>query len=320
MIEVYKGNIKDITNKFPDNYFQSIITSPPYYLQRDYGNDEQIGLEKTSVEFVDNLVNIFINLRPKMKDDGLIFVNIDDSYSGSGKGNKSVEPFRKRRDSIDGIDKKALVRKADEVKRKSLFGVPYRFALRMIENDFILRNDIIWHKPNAVPDSVKDRFTRDYEHIFMFAISDFYKFNLLKEKSKIEPIEIHKKVQFTKKKIVKENLVNDETTRHIRCVWDFGVNANNRTEHTATYPVKLVERLLECSCDAGDVVLDPFCGTGSTLFAAETLGINSIGVDLTPIELDKYIVNDMCNFDERQSELYNKMISKKGKVIANAQF
>ena len=143
MIEVYKGNIKDITNKFPDNYFQSIITSPPYYLQRDYGNDEQIGLEKTSVEFVDNLVNIFINLRPKMKDDGLIFVNIDDSYSGSGKGNKSVEPFRKRRDSIDGIDKKALVRKADEVKRKSLFGVPYRFALRMIENDFILRNDII---------------------------------------------------------------------------------------------------------------------------------------------------------------------------------
>jgi DNA modification methylase len=148
--KVYNENCLKTINKLDDNIIQSIITSPPYYNLRDYENKNQLGQEKTIKLFLDNLINIFIKCKRILKKNGLIFINMGDTYG----------------------------------KNKSLLGIPDRLKIRLIENGFICRNDIIWHKPNAIPQSAKDRFTIDYERFFMFSLNKNYQFFTQYEQTK----------------------------------------------------------------------------------------------------------------------------------------
>lgn len=147
--KIHNENCLETMSKMPDNFIQSIVTSPPYYNLRDYGVEKQIGIEKTHNEYLQNLMNVFNECKRVLKKDGICFVNIGDTYINN-----------------------------------SLIGIPDRFKILMIENGWICRNDIIWHKPNAIPQSVKNRFSNDYERIFMFTKSKDYKFNTQYEERK----------------------------------------------------------------------------------------------------------------------------------------
>lgn len=166
-----------------DNCFiQSIITSPPYFNLRDYENENQIGIENNFNDYLNNLLKVFNNAYRVLKDDGIIFVNIGDTYASKKLGN---------------------------VKRKTLIGIPDRFKIMMIDNGWICRSDIIWHKPNAIPSSAKDRFVNDYERVFMFTKNERYKFKTQYEKRKTKVSNKTNKRQETK-------YLNDEQEKQVR--------------------------------------------------------------------------------------------------------
>lgn len=158
--KIYNEDCNITMSKMDDKFIQSIITSPPYYNLRDYGNIGQIGIENTFNDYLANLMQVFKNAYRILKDDGTLFVNIGDTYLGKNIGN---------------------------IKRKTLIGIPDRFKIMMIDNGWICRNDIIWHKPNAIPSSAKDRFGVDYERMFMFVKQENYKFNTQYEQRKTKP-------------------------------------------------------------------------------------------------------------------------------------
>lgn len=148
--KVYNENCLDTMAKMPDNFVQSIITSPPYFNLRDYNHKDQIGQESCFNDYLNKLLEIFNNSYRVLKKDGVLFVNIGDTYASKNIGN---------------------------IKRKTLIGIPDRFKIMMIDSGWICRSDIIWHKPNAIPSSAKDRFLNDYERVFMFTKNEKYKFN-----------------------------------------------------------------------------------------------------------------------------------------------
>tara|TARA_R110000803_G_scaffold204837_1_gene271152 strand:- start:348 stop:1487 length:1140 start_codon:yes stop_codon:yes gene_type:complete len=155
--KIYNEDCNLTMSKMYDNFIQSIITSPPYFNLRDYGNEKQIGIENSFNDYLNNLLEVFTNAYRVLKDDGILFVNIGDTYASKKVGN---------------------------IKRKTLFGIPDRFKIMMIDNGWICRSDIIWHKPNAMPSSAKDRFVNDYERVFMFVKKEKYKFNTQYEERK----------------------------------------------------------------------------------------------------------------------------------------
>lgn len=180
--KVYNENCLETIKKMQNNFVQSIITSPPYFNLRDYKNKEQIGIEKCYNEYLKKLINVFMNAYRVLKKDGILFVNIGDTYASKKVGN---------------------------IKRKTLIGIPDRFKIMMIENGWICRSDIIWHKPNAIPSSAKDRFINDYERVFMFVKNEKYKFNTQYEKRKTK---LSNKTNKTKQ----SKYLNDQQEKQVR--------------------------------------------------------------------------------------------------------
>tara|TARA_R110000744_G_scaffold225937_1_gene344328 strand:+ start:37 stop:1161 length:1125 start_codon:yes stop_codon:yes gene_type:complete len=185
MVEVNKihnENCNVTMSKMSEKVIQSVVTSPPYFNLRDYGNKNQIGIENSFNDYLDNLLEVFTNAYRVLKDDGILFVNIGDTYASKKVGN---------------------------VKRKTLIGIPDRFKIMMIDNGWICRSDIIWHKPNAMPSSAKDRFVNDYERIFMFTKNEKYKFNTQYEERKT-------KVSSKTNKRQESKYLNDEQEKQVR--------------------------------------------------------------------------------------------------------
>jgi DNA modification methylase len=180
--KIYNEDCNLTMSKMDDNFIQSIITSPPYFNLRDYGNEKQIGIEDSFNDYLNNLKEVFTNAYRVLKDDGILFVNIGDTYASKKVGN---------------------------IKRKTLIGIPDRFKIMMIDNGWICRSDIIWHKPNAIPSSVKDRFVNDYERVLMFSKSEKYKFNTQYEKRKT-------KVSRKTNKRTSSKYLNDEQEKQVR--------------------------------------------------------------------------------------------------------
>jgi len=180
--KTYNENCLDTMARMEDNFIQSIITSPPYFNLRDYGNEKQIGIENSFNDYLNNLLKVFTNAYRVLKDDGILFVNIGDTYASKKVGN---------------------------VKRKTLLGIPDRFKILMIDSGWICRSDIIWHKPNAMPSSAKDRFVNDYERIFMFVKNEKYKFNTQYEERKT-------KVSNKTNKRQESKYLNDEQEKQVR--------------------------------------------------------------------------------------------------------
>ena len=295
-IKVVCGDALSELRKLPTESVQLIVTSPPYYALRDYGKQGQIGLEPTHQEYISRLLAVLHEAMRVLKPDGVMFVNIADSYSGSGNGTNSTTDesasasrWAKMQHKPKGITKKSTV------PHKSQICIPERLKIGMVEAGFIARSTIIWHKPSCMPESVTDRFTNDFEYVFMFTKNKRYKFNQLTEpiaKSTYERVNRQMssdkattgqyRINTEKSQVYAEKVRNGLLTeRNMRAVWQISPQAN-RTKHYAVFPEKLVERLINAGSNHGDTVLDPFAGSGTTGVVAKRMRRNFIGIDLNP--------------------------------------
>ena len=277
---IIQGDTLSVLKEFPNESVDMIITSPPYWNLRDYGEDKQLGLEYTTKEYIDSLYTIFEESKRVLKNEGTLWINIRDTYS-------------------KGI-------KRSGVKNKSLSMIPERLAIKMIDNGWILRNTIIWHKPNAMPDSCKNRFTMDYEYLYMFSKQEKYYF-----KTQYEPyVSIHGKDSNTISKKEKE-LLDTKMVRHggegstlnkpsmwnpkgriKRTTWDINTKPF-KGSHFAPYPEELIECPIDAGCPENGIVLDIFMGSGTTGVVAKKQNKNYIGIELNRDYID--IANNRIN-------------------------
>ena len=276
----------------PNESIDCIITSPPYYQLRDYGSNLQIGLEPSYKQYIENLTAIFNEAKRVLTGSGTLFIVIGDTYSGSAVGNKN---------SNDGINVRfsdySFRTELNELPRKSLMQIPSRLAIALQDDGWILRNEIIWHKPNAMPQSVKDRFTIDYEKVFFFVKERYYYFKQIKEqmvtKDLNPPFGLFNTPFDPLGGLRKQDAIgrsdytnfNDRYTppgdmmRNKRCVWSIPTKGIAES-HFATYPDELVEIMIEAGCPKDGVILDPFVGSGTTAMVAKRLGYQYIGFDI----------------------------------------
>lgn len=288
MIKIMHGNVLDKLRILENESVNCVVTSPPYWRLRDYGSDQQIGLEETPEEFIEKLCNVFDEVYRVLKKDGTLFINLGDSYSGSNSiSTKGRRGFYK--DEKDQILKKNNC----VAKRKSLVGIPAMFQLEMIKRGWILRNKIIWQKSNIMPESVNDRFTNDYEEIFFFTKNQKYFFNKLYEPYSEKTLHAfkngkvpnsHKYLEAGQSKTGMRDrrewlAVVSEKGRNMRTVWKIGT-VGIKEAHFSTFPLELARRCVEAGCPKNGTVLDLFMGSGTTNIASAKLGIKSIGIEL----------------------------------------
>ncbi len=249
---IHQGSALEILKKLESGFVDCIVTSPPYFWLRDYGVKGQIGLEETVAGYVKALVGIMRQARRVLKPEGVAFVNLGDTYySGKGKSHGQDAKSKKRRFGLRAVDKSGGL--GIGLQRKSLIGIPWRVALALAEDEWVLRSAIIWHRKNRLPEPVRDRPSRSYEHVFMLAKSRRYHF-------------------------AKNELSGGEIDEDL---WTIPVQPRrNGGLDTAPFPDELVERCLDIGCPAGGVVLDPFVGSGTTVRVAASTERSGIGIDL----------------------------------------
>lgn len=251
---ILQGNSLEKLKEIPDNFVDCIITSPPYFALRDYKHEQQIGQEKTINEYIDNLQSIFKECKRILKKTGTCWVVLGDTYSSQGglskpehlaKANVGATKSGVQRGIRYFTNKKKL-----DIPEKSLYLIPERFALKMIENGWILRNKIIWHKKNSMPSPAKDRFTIDYEYIYFFTKSQKYYFKTQYEPLQEESIERANRNNDINQKSGYSGLNYTSRTnvgRIKRCVWQINLRPFSEA-HFAVYPEQLVEQCLDAGC------------------------------------------------------------------------
>tara|TARA_Y100000114_G_C11730142_1_gene313100 strand:+ start:102 stop:1301 length:1200 start_codon:yes stop_codon:yes gene_type:complete len=212
MIDIRVGDCRNVLKELPNNYFHTCVTSPPYWGLRDYGNDGQLGLEKTPKEFVDNLVKVFREVKRVLRDDGTLWLNLGDSYSSGGRTSTTNQTVRGDKDY--GVTRPAVCK---NIKPKDLVGIPWRVAFALQEDGWYLRQDIIWHKPNSMPESVQDRCTKSHEYIFLLSKSKNYYFDneSIKDKSLTQNIKSNNQ-KLSKYKNLKEEKKYRQGIHHKR--------------------------------------------------------------------------------------------------------
>ena len=288
----------------PSESVQMCVTSPPYYGLRDYGTDGQIGVEQTPREYIGRLVEVFAEVYRVLKPNGTLWLNISDSYAGSGKGPMSIQVAGngKNRNLYDMKSRIYEVPKRREnIKPKDMIGIPWMLAFALRDFGYYLRSDIIWYKTNCLPESVKDRPSKSYEHIFLFAKSPKYYFDY---KAIQEPIKEVTAARYTRGRSGKAkysgaqasqgidrkaDAVTEETRQYRRKsdVWEVSTNTYRMDEHFAMFPERLIEPCILAGSREDDTVLDPFFGSGTTGAVAKRLGRSCIGIDLNPRYLEK---------------------------------
>ena len=282
MFKIISGDVREKIKELKKESVDCIVTSPPYWRLRDYENEKQLGLEETPEEYIKELCDIFDECNKVLKKQGTLFVVLNDSYSGSNSNSTTG------RKDFDKQTKDLIVKKNKCVaKIKSLVGITSMFLIEMINRGWRLRNKIIWHKPNAIPESVKDRFTIDYEEIFFFVKRRYYYFDLQFEEYKTDWIKTFKKKNCLEKS-------SKDKGRQMRSVWSINTQGL-KYNHFASFPEEIVERCIRAGCPKNGVVLDIFLGTGTTLLVAEKLGRNGIGIELNEeyIEIAKERLNNI---------------------------
>jgi DNA modification methylase len=267
----------------PEKSIDTCVTSPPYYGLRDYGEDGQIGLEETPDAYVKRLVEVFREVRRVLKDDGTLWLNLGDSYNGASTNRTGQNGYndgrtnRTSRFSTGGVD---------GLKPKDLIGIPWRVAFALQTDGWFLRQDIIWHKPNPMPESVTDRCTKAHEYIFLLSKSGKYYFDneAIKEDTGKEGgaprLFGAKKQEGTLRHDVGRDFV-DDGTRNKRSVWTVTTKPYSGA-HFATFPQDLIVDCIKAGCPKDGIVLDPFMGAGTTAVVARKLGRNYIGTELNP--------------------------------------
>jgi DNA modification methylase len=246
------GDAKATLRLLPKESVDCVVTSPPYFWLRDYKVDGQIGLEDSVDAYVAAICEVMEEVFHALRPDGLLFLNLGDTYySGKGESQGVDRKSSKRRFGLRAVDRSGGL--GISLQRKSIIGIPWRVAIKMCQQNWILRAPIIWHRQKHLREPVKDRPVRGYEYIFMFAKSRFY--------------------HFDRSGIPQNGGAED--------VWTISTRSGNNGQlDTAPFPDELVERCLAVGCKPGGTVLDPFCGSGTTIRTALRKGRNAVGIEL----------------------------------------
>ena len=283
---IIEGDCIEKLKELPEKSINTCVTSPPYYALRNYQMDGQVGVEETPDDYVQKIVQVFREVRRVLKDDGTIWINLGDSYAGSGGAGNQFDQIE------NGLSpyKQTGSPKDIGLKPKDLIGIPWRVAFALQADGWYLRSDIIWHKPNPMPESVKDRPTKSHEYIFLMSKNRTYYYDQESIKTPVK----------------QENIKG--TTTHKRSTKDWGDGTGVKThngfdksydmankrdvwtvptdkfegQHFATFPKELIKPCILAGCPEGGTVLDPFNGSGTTCIVSLQNNRKYIGIELNP--------------------------------------
>ena len=283
---IIEGDCIEKLKELPEKSINTCVTSPPYYALRNYKMDGQVGVEETPDDYVQKIVQVFREVRRVLKDDGTIWINLGDSYAGSGGAGNQFDQIE------NGLSpyKQTGSPKDIGLKPKDLIGIPWRVAFALQADGWYLRSDIIWHKPNPMPESVKDRPTKSHEYIFLMSKNRTYYYDQESIKTPVK----------------QENMKG--TTTHKRSTKDWGDGTGVKThngfdksydmankrdvwtvptdkfegQHFATFPKELIKPCILAGCPEGGTVLDPFNGSGTTCIVSLQNNRKYIGIELNP--------------------------------------
>lgn len=255
---ILRGDSQFVLSRLPSESVQCAVTSPPYWGLRDYGVEGQIGHEETLLEFIARLVGVFQEVHRVLRQDGILWLNIGDGYTSGNRGWRAPDKKNPARAMSVRPDTPA------GLKPKDLLGIPWRLAFALQDAGWYLRSDIIWEKPNAMPESVRDRPSRSHEYVFMLSKSERYYYD---------------------HEAVKVDREDGNGKRNLRTVWDINTEAFPDA-HFATFPSALVEPCVRASTRRGEYVLDPFFGSGTVGVVCERLRRNYVGIELHPNYVD----------------------------------
>lgn len=296
-VTLHHGDALAVLREMPDQSVDCCVTSPPYYGLRDYGSEGQYGLEASPAEYVETMRALFAEVRRALANDGTLWLNLGDTYY-SGKG-AAVGPDKKqpaRRGYVRPVDKSG----ADWAKPKSLLGIPWRVAFALQDDGWILRNEIIWSKPNAMPESVTDRLSSRHEHLFMLTKSRRYWFDLDPIREDQSPVSIARATRADMRGkegwsdayhgnpptgLARQSQRDTSIGRNPGDVWSIATQPFPGA-HFAVMPAELARRAVVAGCKPGGTVLDPFSGSGTTGLVAQQNGRRYVGIDLSRDYLD----------------------------------
>lgn len=317
-VQILKGDCRDVLKTLPSESIHCVVTSPPYWGLRDYGCDGQIGLEDSAAAYVDALMDVFRVVLPVLRADGTLWLNLGDSYAGGGRGgNPEESPFRKQATntgSVTGITKNKWPIPSG-VKPKDLIGIPWMVAFALRADGWYLRQDIIWSKPNPMPESVTDRCTKAHEYLFLLSKNEryFYDQEAIREpfvgkaltdldggpqrnrdgsnanngrdynanRASYKPGSASNMNSGEHVKKSDAGLPVNLGGRNKRSVWEIATVPYGEA-HFATFPPALIEPCILAGCPEGGTVLDPFGGAGTTSLVADRLKRNAILIELNP--------------------------------------
>lgn len=321
LLQIICGDALTELKKLPDESVQMCCTSPPYWWLRDYGIAGQLGLEKSSEEYAARMVEVFREVKRVLRDDGTLWLNLGDSYTGGNPGRNPGRPKQQTNRGSNGEQRRTKT--GPGLKPKDLIGIPWRVAFALQADGWWLRRDIIWHKPNAMPESVTDRPAVAHEYMFLLAKSENYYFDneAIKEPASDamllemeqgydglglkdygaaavqNPSSVKTRIIANARKRADQfggNKHNGETSKHSDgSVYTGRITVNKRTvwtvptapfngEHFATFPPNLIKPCILAGCPVGGIVLDPFAGSFTTCMVALELGRKAIGIELNP--------------------------------------
>lgn len=316
-VTILQGDALTMLATLPAESVQVCVTSPPYFALRDYGVAGQIGLEQTPGEFIARLVAVFEEVRRVLRTDGLCFVNLGDSYAGSGKGptgNNGIgdqeqrqgftgDPDRFRTSTLAGGQRTNLNQPGSSayvpgIAPKNLLLIPERFAIAMQEAGWYVRQQIVWAKRSCMPESVRDRFTKSWEPIWMFSKSSRYYFDQEAIRTpSVSPEQDAHNQRYAKVYdfgLSKDGNGQPDNTNHLglhsrpgpgganmRDVWHLSSEPSS-LNHFASFPTEIPKRCILAGSRKGDTVLDPFLGSGTTALVADRLDRHAIGIELSP--------------------------------------
>jgi DNA modification methylase len=286
---ILTGDCLEVLRGLPDGMAQTCVTSPPYYGLRDYGHAGQIGLEETPDAYVARLVDVFREVLRVLRDDGTLWLNLGDSYAAQGGAhggrNDNQRGVGAKRLHEEGAGDQAARRPAYGYKPKDLLGIPWMVAFALRADGWYLRSAIVWHKPNPMPESVRDRPTSAYEHVFLLSKRASYYYDAAAIAEQSEGRELfgnsRSKGHCEQRQDNDRRDMTPTETRNARNVWTIATQPYSGA-HFATMPPDLAERCIKAGSKPGDTVLDPFGGAGTTGLVADRLGRSSTIIELNP--------------------------------------
>ena len=296
-VNILIGDCRNLLREMAEKSVHTCVTSPPYFGLRDYGMDDQIGLEQTPEAFVAEMVAVFREVKRVLRDDGTLWLNLGDSYASYRDG--KATPDTTRGDSEGTLVPKGSAKNrmastfaGSSIKHKDLIGIPWRVAFALQADGWYLRQDIIWHKPNPMPESVTDRCTKAHEYIFLLSKSPQYYFDNEAIKEPVANSSVSRLSQNNLSNQLGSNRVPFKTNGTMKAVGNTE-NRNKRSvwtittkpfkgAHFATFPPDLIEPCILAGCPEGGTVLDPFGGAGTTGLVASSHNRNSILCELNP--------------------------------------